>query len=77
MIVKKKGIGIESEKIWKKVRGQKVWKQIREWKEVKDGAQGLLYLEWNSNNYPYSDCYLINHYKTDAVRIGRVNALAR
>ena len=25
--------------------------------------------------YPYSDCYLINNYKPDAVRIGIVNAL--
>ena len=25
--------------------------------------------------YPYSDCCLFNHYKTDAVRIGIVNVL--
>ena len=31
----KKGIGIESEKLWK---------QVREWKQVKDGAHGLLYV---------------------------------
>ena len=45
MIVKKlsilkKGIGIESEKVSKQVLEiKKVWKQ------VKDGAQGLLYVE--------------------------------
>ena len=25
--------------------------------------------------YPYSDCYLINHYKPDVVSIGIANAL--
>ena len=43
MIVKifnfKKGIGIEGEKI---IGGQK---QVREWKQVKDGAKGSLYVE--------------------------------
>ena len=29
----------------------KVWKQIREWKEVEDGAQGLLYIERNSKAF--------------------------
>ena len=24
---------------------KKLWKQVREWKQVKDGAQGLLYVE--------------------------------
>ena len=33
----KKGIGIESQK--------KLWKQVRECKQVKDEAQGLLYVE--------------------------------
>ena len=49
MIVKKlnfkREIGINREKLWKQIRGQKVQKQIREWKQVKDGTQGLLYLE--------------------------------
>ena len=40
MIVKnfnfKKGIGIE---------GEKLLKQVREWKQVKDGAKGSLYVE--------------------------------
>ena len=54
----------------------KVWKRIREWKQVEHRAQCLLYLEQNSKIcYPYSDCYLINHYKTDAVRIGITNVL--
>ena len=38
----KKGIGIEGEKLLKQVRGQK---QVREWKQVKDGAKGSLYVE--------------------------------
>ena len=33
---------IEIEKIWKQVRDQK---QVREWKQAKDGAQGLLYFK--------------------------------
>ena len=35
-------IGIEGEKILKQVRGQK---QVREWKQVKNGAKGSLYVE--------------------------------
>ena len=42
---KERGKGIKSEKLWKQVRDQKVWKQVREQKQVKDGAQGLLYVE--------------------------------
>ena len=45
MIVKnfqyyKKGIGIESKKVWKQDRGQ--GNKVGEWKQVKDEAQGLL-----------------------------------
>ena len=42
---------IESEKLWKQVRGQKAWKQMRERKEVEDRAKGLLYLEQNSKAF--------------------------
>ena len=35
-------MGIEGEKLLKLVRGQK---QVREWKQVKDGAKGSLYVE--------------------------------
>ena len=28
-----------------KLEIKQVWKQVRQWKQVKDGAQGLLYVE--------------------------------
>ena len=33
---------MKSEKLWKQVSNQK---QVREWKQVKDGVKGLLYVE--------------------------------
>ena len=38
----KKGNRIKGEKLLKQVRGQK---QARGWKQIKDGAKGLLYVE--------------------------------
>ena len=44
---------------WKNDEIKKVWKQVREWKQVKDGAQGLLRIsrtKFLGICYPYSDC---------------------
>ena len=38
---------MKGKKSWKQIRDQKVWKQIREWKQIKHGSQGSLYVEQN------------------------------